>query len=184
MTGQELVIECISKSLGIRRETINSWISVLLSTKIIYLLEPYNEFSLIKRVIKTPKVYFTDTGLAAYLARLDNVENLEINRFAGAFAETFIINQIMKSYTNSGLDFPAFYYRDNNQKEIDLILISGGVLHLIEIKDGISYSKKDISAFKVLDSTNFKKSANAIICLTDRPYVLDKNTFALPISAI
>lgn len=184
LTGQELVISTISKALGIRNETVNAWLSVLTATKIIYLLQPYNELSLTRRIVKRPKIYFTDTGLAAYLARLSDAKNLSINRFAGAFAETFMMNEVMKSYTNNGLTFPAFYYRDKNQNEIDLVLVEKGEINLIEFKEGMSFTKKDVTTFKLLNDSKLIKSTNAIICLTEEPYSLDKDIYVLPIQTI
>ncbi|MFA5692354.1 MAG: ATP-binding protein [Acholeplasmataceae bacterium] len=184
LTGQELITSHIAKALNIRNETVNSWLSILIASKIIFLLYPYNEFSLTKRVIKRPKIYFTDTGLAAYLARLSHPENLAINKFSGAFFETFVINEIMKSYTNNGKTFPGFYYRDNNQNEIDLVLVSQGKMNLIEIKTGMSFNKSDANVFNILNKTKFIKETHAIISLSDRVYSIGKDIFVIPIQSI
>lgn len=184
LTGQELVVSQISRALNIKNETVNSWLSVLTETKIIYLLYPYNEMSLTKRIVKRPKIYFSDTGLAAYLARLNHAKNLAINKFAGAFFETFIVNEIMKSYTNNGKLFPGFYYRDNNQNEIDLVLVNQGQINLIEIKMGMSFNKSDAKVFGVLDNTKHSIGTHAIVCLTDKTYSIGQNIFVLPIQTI
>ena len=140
--------------------------------------------SLTKRIVKRPKIYFSDTGLAAYLARLNHAKNLAINKFAGAFFETFIVNEIMKSYTNNGKLFPGFYYRDNNQNEIDLVLVNQGQINLIEIKMGMSFNKSDAKVFGVLDNTKHSIGTHAIVCLTDKTYSIGQNIFVLPIQTI
>ena len=184
ITGQELVIDNISRLLGIRTETINQWLSILLSTKIIYLLPAYSEFSLVKQVVKRPKIYFADTGLAAYLVDISNAKTLLDSNFAGAFFETFVFNEIRKSYTNNLKKFSSYYYRDKNQNEIDLILVNDGCLNLIEIKLGSIFSKDDIKAFKQISNTKYKLSKNAIICLCDNNYKLDEDNFVLSLLSI
>lgn len=98
LTGQELIYDKLAKQVGVDMKTIQSWISILVAGDIIHLLQPYNEFSIVKRVVKRPKIYFSDTGLACFLARLSNPEVLKNSYFAGAFVETYIVNEIRKSY--------------------------------------------------------------------------------------
>lgn len=185
LTGEEFVGNNLAKSIGVSLPTIESWISVLISGNIVYLLEPYNENSVLKRAVKRPKLYFTDTGLACYLARLNNAEVLKNSIFAGRFVETFIVNEIVKSYKNNNKKINFYYYRDVDQKEIDLVMLDGGVLHFIECKSGVSYSKKDISAFvTVKNKTNYKVGTSGIVCSTETIYVIDDDVFAIPIGAI
>ena len=99
LTGEEFVGNNIAKSIGVSLPTIDSWLSVLVAGNIVYLLEPYNENSTLKRVVKRPKLYFLDTGLASYLARLNNQDVLKNSIFSGRFVETYIVNEIIKSYT-------------------------------------------------------------------------------------
>lgn len=132
------------------------WTSVLVSSDIIRLLEPYNENSIVKRVIKRPKVYFNDTGLACYLARLNNPKSLMASVFNGRFIETYIVNEIIKSFKNNLKDANFYYYRDTKQNEIDLVILLDGELHLIECKSGISYNKNDIKSFSKLKDSKYK----------------------------
>ena len=184
LTGQELVYDNIAKAVGAKVNTIQSWISVLIAGEIIYLLQPYNELSVVKRIVKRPKIYFNDTGLACYLARLNNVEVLKKSIFAGRFVETYIVNEIKKSYRNNGLKENFYYYRDNNQNEIDLIILENGTLHFVECKSGVSFNENDIKAFKQLNDTNYKIGLSCIICNTDAIYTIDDNVYAIPITAI
>ena len=184
LTGQELVYDTIAKAVGVKVNTIQSWVSVLIAGEIIYLLQPYNELSIVKRIVKRPKIYFNDTGLACYLARLNNEEVLKKSIFAGRFIETYIVNEIKKSYRNNGLKENFYYYRDNNQNEIDLIILENGTLHYVECKSGISFNKSDIKSFRQLDDTKYKKGSSCIICNTDSIYTIDEDVFALPITII
>ena len=184
LTGQELVYDTIAKAIGVKVDTIQSWISVLAAGEIIYLLQPYNELSIVKRIVKRPKLYFYDTGLACYLARLNNEEVLKKSIFAGRFVETYIVNEIKKSYRNNGIRDNFYYYRDNNQNEIDLIILDNGELHFVECKSGVSYSKKDVKAFKQLEKSEYIKGSSCILCNTETIYSIDEDVYVLPISAI
>ena len=185
LTGEEFVANNLAKSIGVSLPTIESWLSVLVAGNIVYLLEPYNENSTLKRVVKRPKLYFLDTGLAAYLARLNNAEVLKNSIFSGRFVETFIVNEIIKSYKNNNKKINFYYYRDADQKEIDLVMLEGGILHFIECKSGISYSKKDISSFNTLKKiTKYKVGTSGVVCSTDIVYTIDENIYAIPLGAI
>jgi len=185
LTGEEFVGNNLAKYIGVSLPTIESWLSVLVAGNIVYLLEPYNENSTLKRAVKRPKLYFLDTGLASYLARLNNPEVLRNSIFAGRFVETYIVNEIIKSHKNNNRKTNFYYYRDADQKEIDLIMLEGGTLHFIECKSGISYSKKDVSAFNTLKkNTKYKVGTSGIICSTDAIYSIDEGIYVLPLGAI
>ncbi len=184
LTGQELIYDNLAKQVGVDKNTIQSWISILIAGDIIYLLQPYNEFSIVKRVVKRPKIYFCDTGLACFLTRLSNPKTLQNSFFAGAFVETYIVNEIRKSYLNNGKIANFYYYRDSNQNEIDLIILYDGELTLVECKSGISYDKKSISSFKQMLHSKYKIKGKCILCTTDTIYPLTNDAYALPISCI
>lgn len=119
--GQLLNLESISNEIGISVPTATRWLSILQTSNIIYILEPYYN-NIMKRAIKTPKVYFLDTGLAAYLTKWKNKDVLESGTMAGNYFENYVIVEIMKSYYNSGeLRPPIYFYRDKEKREIDLL---------------------------------------------------------------
>lgn len=184
LTGEELVYDNISKIIGVDNKTINAWISFLIAGDIIYLLEPYSEFSITKRISKRPKVYFTDTGLASYLVKINSAETLESSFLGGRFVETYIINELRKSYLNNGKNPNFYYYRDNNMNEIDLIIIEDGKMHRIECKSGIKFNMGSVKGFKQVEKTNYKLSLSGIICNTDAIYPLDENIYVIPIAGI
>lgn len=184
LTGEEIVYDNIAKILGVDKKTVMSWLSILIAGNIVYLLEPYNEMSIAKRIVRRPKLYFTDTGLACYLARLTSGEILQNSNFSGRFVETYIINEIRKSYVNNGIEPHFYYYRDNNMNEIDLVIIQDGKLHRVECKSGIKFNNSAVKGFKQLDKTNYQIGAKAIICNTDKIYPLDDDVYVLPLSGI
>lgn len=184
LTGQELIYDNIAKTIGVDKKTIMSWLSVLIAGDIVYLLEPYSEISITKRIIKRPKLYFSDTGLACYLARLTSGEILRASTFSGRFVETYIINEIKKSYINNGIEPNFYYYRDNNMNEIDLIILQDGKLNRVECKSGFNFNNSAVKAFKQLDKTQYAIGAKVIISNTDTVYPLDDGVYVLPLSGI
>lgn len=184
LTGEELVYDTLAKAVGVKVDTIQSWLSVLVAGGIVYLLEPYHEYSIAKRIMKRPKIYFSDTGLACYLSRLNNVDVLQRSIFLGRFVETYIVNEIRKSYTNNGKEANMYYYRDSNQNEIDLVLLQDGELHLVECKAGMSYTNRDVKAFSQLKKSSYPIGTSAIICNTPSVYPIGEDVYALPITSI
>ena len=184
ITSQQINYSALSKEIEVSAVTIKEWISVLQASGLIFLLQPYNESSIKKRVVKAPKVYFTDTGLACYLAKLKDPETLLASNFAGAFMETFAVNEIRKSYLNNNLDFDAYYYRDSEQNEIDLVLLSNAKLTLVEVKKGVSFNLTDVSAFKQLEKSQYKIKESCILCNTEKNYPLKDDIYVLSVHVI
>lgn len=186
LTGQELIYDNLAKEIGVDKKTIQSWISVLIAGNIIHLLEPYHENSVTKRVVKRPKIYFSDTGLACYLARVNSAETLKNSYLKGHMVETYIVNEIIKSYKNNHKEVETsfYYYRTFEKHEIDLVILRDGSLSLIECKAGEKYGNNDVKDFSELNGTKFKLQKNAIICTTKIIYSIGSDTYALPISSI
>ena len=194
-TGQLLNYANIADEVGKDATTIKKWVSILEASGIVYILEPYSN-SALKRIIKTPKLYFRDTGLAAYLTRWLTPETLAAGAMSGAFFETFVISEILKSYSNRGLDYRYFvsYYRgkDNRkikkngsviqkESEIDFIIEQNGMLYPIEIKMNNKVSADMTSAFTILDKIPDKKrGTGAVICMCSMPGALRENVFQIP----
>ena len=150
-TGQLLNLASLARDVGISQPTAQRWLSILTASHIVYLLKPYS-CNITKRAVKTPKLYFMDTGLAAYLTKWTNPEVLKSGAMAGAFFESFVISEIIKSYYNRGvIDPPLYFYRDKDRNEIDLLIEDGGILYPLEIKKHADPERKDIRAFRHLD---------------------------------
>ena len=184
LTGQELVYENLAKQIGVSANTVKSWISIMSKTGVIYLLQPYYEESWTKRVVKRPKIYFFDTGVACHLLGIDSKETLEKSVFKGHLFETLVVNEVRKTYMNGGDNIKIFYYRDSNQNEVDLVIIRSGTLHCFECKFGKEFKLSDVSAFKELDDTKYEKGKGAIICTADEISALSDKILIVPVSAI
>ena len=184
ITGQELVYDRVAKNLSVSVHTIQSWVGVLVAGGIVHLLQPYSERSNIKRIIKRPKLYFCDTGLACYLAKIFDPETLRAGYLNGPMVETFIVNEIMKTYDNNTEESGFFYYRDSEMNEIDLVMLRNGMLTLVECKAGIGYDSTDVKAFSRLDRSDYRIGPSCLICLTEKAYPLRDGVYALPLSSI
>lgn len=177
--GQLLNLESIASEIGISVPTATRWLSILQASNIIYILEPYYN-NIMKRAIKTPKIYFLDTGLVAYLTKWKNKDVLETGTMAGNFFENFVIVEIIKSYYNAGeLRPPLYFYRDKEKREIDLIIEENGKLHPIEIKKSANPSKDMIKNFKVLEKVK-DVGEGAVICMYDNIIDLDEKNKVIP----
>ena len=184
LTGEEYNANNISKIVGIDNKTVDSWLSILIVSNLITLLNPYYEDSINKRIVKTKKLYFNDTGLACYLIGIDSPNTLKLSTFKGRLVETYIHNEIRKSFKNNAIDVQMFYYRDNNQNEIDLIILNDGNLYLIEAKSGKQYGINDIKGFKQLANTKYNIAGQCIICCSKEIYRISSQTYAFPITCI
>lgn len=181
--GQMLNLNSIATEVGITIPTAQRWLSILVSSNIVYILEPYYN-NIMKRAIKTPKIYFLDTGIVSYLTKWKTKEVLESGSMAGNFFENFVIAEIIKSYYNVGeLRPPLYYYRDKEKREIDLIIEQNGTLYPIEIKKSANPSKDMIKNFEVLEKVNGKEvGEGAVICMYDSIIDLDNKNKAIPYS--
>ena len=178
-TGRMLEYADLARDIGISQPTAKKWLSLLVTSGIVTLIEPWYNNKL-TRMIKAPKLYFLDTGLAAYLTRWTTPQTLETGAMAGAFFETFVVSEIMKSWYNAGKNPPVFYYRDKDRNEIDLILEADGRLHPVEIKKSASPGKDAIDAFRLLAAAGKPIGAGCVICCASEYLPLDANNSIVP----
>ncbi len=169
----------LAKDVGISSPTAKKWLSLLVVSGIIVLVEPYYNNTL-KRIVKAPNMYFMDTGLCAYLTRWTSSEALEVSAMSGAFFETFVVAEIIKSYLNAGRRPPIYYYRDSDQKEIDLILEQDGTLQPIKIKKTAAPKSNASRHFTVLEKTGKPVENGSIICMVDDVLPLNAHNWAVP----
>jgi predicted AAA+ superfamily ATPase len=184
-TGQLLNVASLARDVGISQPTAERWLSIMVTSNLIVLLAPYHN-NITKRAIKTPKLFFLDTGLAAYLTRWNTPDVLKNGAMAGAFFETFVISEIIKSYSNNGvLDLPLYFYRDRDGNEIDLLVEEGGTLYPIEIKKHADPNKSDVARFSLLDKIpNIKRGQGGVVCLYDHLVTLSGNDKVIPITLL
>jgi predicted AAA+ superfamily ATPase len=184
-TGQLLNLASLARDVGISQPTAERWLSILVASNLVVLLTPYHN-NITKRTVKTPKLYFLDTGLAAYLTRWNTPEVMKNGAMAGAFFETFIIGEIIKSYANKGiLDLPLYFYRDRDGNEIDLLIEDSGTLYPIEIKKHADPEKSDVARFGLLDKIPaVKRGQGGVVCLYDNLATLQGSDRAIPITLL
>ncbi|MCL1810268.1 MAG: DUF4143 domain-containing protein, partial [Clostridiales bacterium] len=191
-TAQLVKYEEMANEVGISAPTSKHWLSILVSSGIVALVQPYHN-NVLKRVVKSPVLYFLDTGLCAYLLKWGNAEVLERGAASGAFFESYVFSEIYKSYMNAGLEPPVYYYRDRDQKEIDLILYQNGALYPIEIKKSASPGTEAIKHFKVLAPVTqperfgglaefkIEIGTGAVICMANDLLPIDKDNWYVPV---
>ena len=185
LTGEMLNLTTLAQICGKDVKTVKSWLSVLESSGLVYLLEPYyNNFN--KRMIKAPKLYFLDTGLACWLLAWNTPEQLTSGAMWGHIFESFVFGEILKSYYNDGIvKPPLYYYRDKDKNEINLVIEEGGILYPVEIKTTSDPTKSMANSFRLLDGIPGKKSeSGAIICLAKERLPLKEDVWILPAQSI
>ena len=184
-TGQEFNASKIGTEIGIDGKTAEEWISILKNTGIIYLLQSYSNNNA-TRAVRTQKVYFMDTGLACYLTGYTDNEVLKKSSYSGAIFETYIISEIIKSYSNNGIDPKRYlyFYRDSNQKEIDLLIINNNTVYPVEIKKSSNPGISAIKNFNVVDKFNMNNGNGIVLCLCRDINALDNNNYLVPIEYI
>lgn len=180
-TGQELNYASIANDIGVSQPTVKNWISLLNTSGIIYLLQPYYS-NLSNRLIKTPKLYFLDTGLISYLTKYNTPEILENGALNGVILETYVVSEILKSYWHNGLQPNIYFYRDKEKREIDLVIEINNELYPIEIKRKSNPNKDDIKNFNVLEKFNKKIKNGAVICLADNDLPITRDVLRIPVS--
>lgn len=184
-TSQEVNLSDVSKDVEVDRKTVEKWLSVLVSSGIVVLLHPYSG-NTIKRIVKRPKLYFMDTGLACYLSMWNNARALELSAMAGSMFENYVISEIIKGYANNGISIRSrlAYYRDNNGKEIDLLILDNGKIYPVEIKKSADPGKSSIKNFSVLSSLSEETGEGAVLCMSNMTIPIDSMNRIIPIKAI
>ena len=197
-TAQVLNYSNIADEIGKDVGTVRKWVSILEASGLVYLLQPYASSEL-KRAIKAPKLHFRDAGLVAYLTRWLTGEQLSCGAMAGPVFESFVVSEILKSFSNEGLDYRDFvsYYRGRDKRkvrrdgevviedgEIDLIIEENGVLYPIEVKLSGTPSLDDLAAVRHIPTGRLKLGGGVIVCNIPKPLPLGFDNIALPISAI
>ena len=179
-TGQVLNYAELARATGIDNKTAKAWLSVLETSGIVYILQPYHN-NLTKRLVKAPKIYFLDTGLCTYLTRWPDANSLQAGAMSGAILETYLFAEILKSYWHNGLEANFYYYRDTDQKEIDLVIETGEALYPIEFKKTATPSQTASKNFSALEKLGKKIGQGAVICFVEKDIPLSREVTAIPV---
>jgi predicted AAA+ superfamily ATPase len=180
-TGQLLNYADLARDVDVDQKTVKAWLSILETSGIIYLLQPYHN-NVTKRLIKTPKLYFLDTGLCAYLTQWSTPEALEAGAMSGAILETWIFSEILKSYWHNGLTANFYFYRDKDQKEIDVLIERNNTLFPVEFKKTANPSQGASKHFFVLGKLDKPIGHGAVICLKETDIPLSQSVDVIPVS--
>ena len=178
--GQMLNVHDIAQDVGVSDDTAKRWLQVLEKSDIIFYLRPYSN-NLLKRTIKTPKMYFFDTGLVAYLTRYSSPEILQNGAINGAILENYVVAEILKSYQNDAQDCLLWYYRDKSSNEIDMVIESDGQLHPLEIKRSVNPGSELVGAFSILDKGSVPRGTGAILCMRPELSAINAENYIVPI---
>lgn len=182
-TGQLINYKDIARDVGISEPTIKSWLNVLHAFGIIFLLQPYHN-NHTKRLVKTPKLYFMDTGLCCFLTGWLTADVLERGAMAGAILETYVVAEIIKSYLNNGHVPRLYFYRDKEKNEIDLLIEKNGTFYPIEIKKTASIKNIRFINFDILKKLTIPIHHGGVLCFVKSPIPLSKEIDAIPLGYI
>ena len=173
----------IADDCDIDQTTAKSWLRILEASGIIFYLHPYSN-NVLKRTVKTPKLYFYDTGLVCYLTKWSSSETAMNGAMNGALLENYTVSEIQKSYQNVGKESYLYYYRDKDAREIDLLMEGDGQLHPIEVKKTATPEKRIISNFSVIEKSPLRRGTGAVLCLSEKLGAFDNENLIVPISLI
>ena len=182
-TSQLINYANIAREIGVNETTVKSWLSILQTSGLIYLLHPYSN-NMTNRIIKTSKMYFLDTGLACYLTKWNTPDALENGAFSGAIFETYAVSELIKSYWHNGVSPSIYFYRDKDMREIDIVLEENGKLYPLEIKQKTNPNTDDIKNFSVLSQFNKETAPGGVLCLAETWHPLGKKDYVIPVTYI
>lgn len=178
--GQILNVADIARDADINQKQAKDWLAILETLGIIFYLHAYSN-NLLKRLVKTPKLYFYDTGLVCHLTRWSDSETLEAGAMNGAVLENYVVSEIAKTYLGCGTEPYLYYYRDKDAKEIDLVLEQGGVVHPIEIKKTANPGRELTRVFSLLDRSSTPRGKGAVICVKPQLTAIDRDNYVMPV---
>lgn len=170
----------LAEDADINIQSAKSWLNILETLGIVFLLHPYSN-NVLKRTIRTPKLYFYDTGLVCYLTRWSSAEVAESGAMSGALLENFTVSELMKSYQNAGLSPYLYFYRDRDAKEIDVLLEGNGKLFPLEIKKTATPDKRIVRTFDVIEKSPLERGTGAVLCMAQEFSAFDRDDLIVPI---
>lgn len=178
--GQILNIHDIAQDVGVSDDTAKRWLQVLEKSDVIFYLRPYSN-NLLKRTVKTPKLYFFDTGLVAYLTKYSSPDILANGALSGAILENYVVSELLKTYQNHARECLLWYYRDKEMREIDMIMESDETLHPLEIKRSVNPGKELIRAFDILNKSSTARGKGGLLCMRPTLSAINSDNYIIPI---
>ncbi len=182
-SAQLLNLSELARDADVVPNTAKAWLSILEASGIVYILEPYFS-NTTKRLVKSPKLYFLDTGLCSWLTEWSSPETLEAGAASGAILETWILGELLRSWWHHGRRAPFYYYRDKDQKEIDLIILQDGTIYPLEFKRSASPGRDSARHFSVLERLGIPVGPGGVVCLADQSLPLTENVVTVPVGVL
>ena len=183
LVSEQVNYKTLADTVEISQPTAKEWLKLLEGMGIVYLLRPYANNAL-KRLTKTPKLYFCDTGLAAYLSMWPSRETLMNGAASGHYFENFVVIEMLKNYAYSQQKANMTYYRDSNAKEIDIFVERGNLIHPLEIKKSANPDKREIKKFNILEKTSIERGCGGIVCMCEEVFPIDADNCFIPCNLI
>ncbi|MCC8356276.1 MAG: DUF4143 domain-containing protein, partial [Oscillospiraceae bacterium] len=183
LVGQQVNYATLAESCDISEPTAKSWMQVLQGMGVVYLLEPYSNNALV-RLAKTPKLYFCDTGLCAWLSMWLTPETLMNGAACGSFFENYVVMELVKNFAYSQTRANITYYRDANAKEIDLMVECDGVVHPLEIKKSAAPDRREVKKYQLLDKASIPRGSGGILCMCEEVVPIDEMNCYIPCNLI
>ena len=183
LVSEQLNYTTLAEAADIAQSTAKEWLKVLEGLRIVYLLPPYSNNEL-KRLSKTPKLYFCDTGLCAYLSRWLSPQTLLNGAASGHYYENYVVMELVKNYAYAKSKVNITYYRDSNAKEIDVFVEENNVIHPLEIKKSASPDRREVKKYSVLDKALLNRGKGGIICMCEEPLPIDADNCFIPSNLI
>ncbi|MFZ1759877.1 MAG: DUF4143 domain-containing protein [Ruminococcus bromii] len=183
LVSEQVNYSTLAESADIAPSTAKEWLKVLVGLHIVYLLAPYSNNEL-KRLSKTPKLYFCDTGLCAYLSMWLTADTLRNGAASGHYYENYVVMELVKNYAYAKSKVNITYFRDSNAKEIDVFIEENNVIHPLEIKKSSSPDRREVKKYSVIDKTSLNRGNGGIICMCEEPIPIDKDNCFIPSNLI
>ena len=183
LVSEQVNYSTLAEAADIAPSTAKDWLKVLEGLNIIYLLQPYSNNEL-KRLSKTPKLYFCDTGLCAYLSMWLTADTLRNGAASGHYYENYVVMELVKSYAYAKSKVNITYFRDSNAKEIDLFAEENGIIHPLEIKKSASPDRREVKKYSIIDKASLKRGCGGIICMCEEPVPIDEDNCFIPSNLI
>ena len=183
LVSEQLNYTTLAEAADIAQSTAKEWLKVLEGLRIVYLLPPYSNNEL-KRLSKTPKLYFCDTGICAYLSMWLSPQTLLNGAASGHYYENYVVMELVKNYAYAKSKVNITYYRDSNAKEIDVFVEENNVIHPLEIKKSASPDRREIKKYSVLDKASLNRGKGGIICMCEEPLPIDADNCFIPSNLI
>jgi hypothetical protein len=182
-TGQMLNVADLARDADVAPNTAKSWLSIMEASGLVYLLQPWHN-NVTKRLVKTPKLYFLDTGLCAYLTQWSSPETLEAGAMSGAIFETWVMTELLKSYWHNGKEAPFYYFRNKDQREIDLLIERDGILYPVECKKSAAPTRTALAGISALERLGVAVGPAAVICMVPAMLPLSRTVTAVPVGLL